>query len=456
MIHFQNPAFRKSAKTTQQLPSVESKNIELLDNNIKDVNHQRKVLGKITAKSPLKISKDVSPLSSDIRFTQPTRILDDYDTLDSDELRNQVTSHAATDQQSSIHISNEEPLRVSHSIVEASLLPCENAEHKQQVENAPSITYNTSRHIYDGNESTGVSALINCDVTDDDVAWAIPRMSHVHYVDFIKRIETFQDKAILQDSLHATLSPRSWITRDSHRYSVHRISNPKFASTPVICSERNSESGESCPEVDEFTYNEESLILEKEKLLEEQEFRRSNRQRQIPRRSLDMECQRKRSSITQSKVEALEYPGLEQTCVIVELPHDVQPGDTMLVEWPKSKHSKEGIGMQGNDAENVPLLFLCKIPKTVPPARKHKKRLLKVMAPDCYEQPEPKRKRVRQSNSSGCIENETLQSPHKVNWTSFKKSSSRIGQGYQVPSLPVVTIDSNFVYDCEKTSSVDG
>jgi hypothetical protein len=451
VFHFQKPSFKKSSKAAQLSPSVESKNLKQLD-NIKYVSHQRKVLGKITAKSPLKISKDASPASSDIRLTQATHILDDYDVLDSDE----VTSRAAPNQHANILVANEESLQVSHSTLDESLRPSVNIKHKQRAEDASSITYGISRNACDPNESSGVTALINTVATDDDVAWAIPRMSHVHYVDFIKRIETVQDKSILQESMHATRSPRSRITRDSHRYSVHRISNPKFAPKPPSFSERISESRECCPEREETTYNGGSLTMESEKLSEAQEFRRSNRQRQKPRRSLDMECQRKRKSIPQSKVEDLEYPELEQTCMIVELPHDVQPGDTMLVEWPKTKNRKQGIGIQENDAANVPLLFLCQIPETVPPGRKNKKRLLRVMAPGCYEQSEPKRQRLKQSNSSRCLENDFLQSPHRVNWTSFKKSSSRVGGKYQVPSLPAVTMQSNFVCDSEETSRSDG
>jgi hypothetical protein len=457
VLQFQKPTFKKSSKSTQLSPLVQSEKLEHTQyDNIKNNCHQRKVLGKITAKSPLQISKD-APSSSDIRLTQPAKILEDTDSLNSDESINQVLSLAPPNQDASILVSNEESLQVSHSILDESLQRSEDLEFKQLSDHTSSMRCNVSRNFCDPNQSSRVTATNNAVATEDEVAWAIPRLSHVHYVDFIKHEEIFEDKSIVQENMHATCLSRSWVTKDSsYHYSVHRISNPKFAPKLPSSFERISEPEQSYPEREASNYKEKHTTIENEKVFEAQTFRRSNRQRQKPRRSLGIESQRKRKSILQSKVEGLEYPGLEQTCVIVELPHDIQPGDTMLVEWPQSKNCKERIGMQEYDVTNAPLLFLCKVPKTVPVALKNKKRLLRVMAPGCYEQSEPKRQRIRQSNSSRCLQNDIFQSPQRVNWISFKKSSSRIGGKYQVPSLPALTMQSNFDCNYEDNSSLDG
>ena len=132
-----------------------------------------------------------------------------------------------------------------------------------------------------------------------------------------------------------------------------------------------------------------------------------------------------------SKVTELEFLQSKRSCAVVEVPDDVMPGDSLLVAWPKA--------VDELDQDGSPQFFLCQVPETFPAPKKKKIRLLKVMAPWSQECPKKRRSRVdkcKQGTPYKSSDRPPLQSPQEAQWSFYRKSTSRVGELYQVPNLP--------------------
>jgi hypothetical protein len=134
-----------------------------------------------------------------------------------------------------------------------------------------------------------------------------------------------------------------------------------------------------------------------------------------------------------SKVEDLYFPKLQLGYAIVELPNEAKAGDQMLVTWPVSRDHR------------FPQMFLIEVPEHLPVSKGASggKRLLKVMAPGCFEA-KGKKRRLSQNRyiprGSPGKSNRRFQSPQKIKTQSYAKKESRVGRMYQVPNrlpLPV-------------------
>jgi hypothetical protein len=142
--------------------------------------------------------------------------------------------------------------------------------------------------------------------------------------------------------------------------------------------------------------------------------------------------QKRRSVRTKkSRIDQVEEPDLKLSHVIVELPHYVKPGDKVLVSWPYKT------------SRGVPEIFLVQVPETAPilrSGRGRRRRLLQVMAPDCFIKNNKKRKlEVRKDGIHSPGKNQkhaAFKSPQKEMWRGYQKSCSRVGEEFQVPVLP--------------------
>lgn len=135
-----------------------------------------------------------------------------------------------------------------------------------------------------------------------------------------------------------------------------------------------------------------------------------------------------------SQVQSVEYPPDLLSHAIIELPDDAMPGDQILVTWPVSSDPR------------FPTVFLIEVPETVPPF-KGKTRLLKVMAPGCFDKGKKRRlARNRYIPGSPILRRGNRLpafSPQKAEWSAYTKSSSRVGDAYQVPEIPPSTTFQN-------------
>lgn len=207
----------------------------------------------------------------------------------------------------------------------------------------------------------------------------------VEFVDLIEKVESADDQSIVMNGSHL---------------SFRRYTNKHY------------EPSRKTPQNDEEMSPDETDLDQK---------RRSGRQRKsrVPFSS--------RNKAT-SKVERLEFPTKLQQChTIVELPDDAKAGEMLLVTWPVSRDHR------------FPQLFLIEIPETVPAPRRNRKRLLRVAAPGIYI-PRVLRRRFGTDryipNSPMKTRLPVFSSPQKAQWTSFAKSTSRVGRLYQVPRFP--------------------
>ncbi len=139
---------------------------------------------------------------------------------------------------------------------------------------------------------------------------------------------------------------------------------------------------------------------------------------------------------TGSKVRDVEVLRPKRGFVIVELPDDAMPGNSFLVSWPMTADEQA--------YDDSPQFFLFEVPPNVATPTKNKKRLVKVMAPGFYGPPDKKGRssaeRGTPHRTSGI---RSFQSPQKAEWHSYKKTTSRVGKLYQVPSLPPVGAKRN-------------
>mmetsp|Transcript_12219 Transcript_12219/g.18862 ORF Transcript_12219/g.18862 Transcript_12219/m.18862 type:complete len:1002 (-) Transcript_12219:229-3234(-) len=131
------------------------------------------------------------------------------------------------------------------------------------------------------------------------------------------------------------------------------------------------------------------------------------------------------------RVEDLGCPRLNLGTAIVEVPMNAVPGDKIVVSWPTNRHQC-----------GTPQLYLIQVPETVSSFKSgRKKRLLKVLAPDCFTRAKKSRHHSEHkdgiSSPSKALEYiPGFRSPQKERWRNYSKTSSRVGYEYQVPALP--------------------
>ena len=255
--------------------------------------------------------------------------------------------------------------------------------------------------------STNDGSTHGQDKPDDSVTMG----SAVIYMDVLEKMDT--DAA---SGCHGSFL----IDGEFHAYRRYR--NPGFCSRQSKHSQQESDTGATTIEAIALKFDDDG-----QEDLDDRRRRSGRKRKPAHPTNIDQHAG--------SKVTELEFLRSKRGCVVVELSDDVMPGDKLLIAWPKDDE-------EVND-DGLPQYFLCEVPKTVSPPKKKKPRLLRVMAPDFDGSPRKRRSggdRYKHGSPHKSSVRSSFQSPQKAQWSSYQKTTSRVGELYQVPSLPPAVV----------------